>query len=477
MRLPIVIAGRRIDRTSGDDQRITTRTNQHIDLPYLDTVIADHLESLPGDTLADVSIHEIISFLHNVGHNWKSPEYSRRRLYIRHLCKFLGYSEAMAEAEANWIAFNLSSHFRLYDSLSAELGGWQMLEDWIPNEEAYIRALPHGKVFHLVPGNVPLSSVVSIIRAIITKNVSIVKASSDDLITPITLALSFMDVDRDHPVTRSLSVVHWPGGKDEAHHRQLVASANAVCAWGATDSIEWAKRNAAPDSALLTFGPKRSLAVIGGDADLEKAARALAHDVSVYDQRACFSIQHVYYEGDTDDLMEHLAAAFENIELLLPKGEHSFDERAGVSLSRLQSDFSCSKTISSAKGAWTIIAAPAGESDIHPLGRTVYLHAINTLTEVEPYIDRHTQTVAVYPADLAIAVRDRYTRQGACRIVELGMNNIFRVGGAHDGIFPLQRLVRMASMELPSKANIKGIAIPVDQTRFLEEDRFLEFIP
>ena len=57
------------------------------------------------------------------------------------------------------------------------------------------------------------------------------------------------------------------------------------------------------------------------------------------------------------------------------------------------------------------------------------------------------------------------------------MNNIFRVGGAHDGIFPLQRLVRMASMELPSKANIKGIAIPVDQTRFLEEDRFLEFIP
>lgn len=472
-----MIAGRRIDRTSGDDQRITTRTGQHIDLPYLDTVIADHLQSLPDDTLADVSVHDIISFLHNVGHNWKSPEYSRRRLYIRHLCKFLGYSEAMAEAEANWIAFNLSSHFRLYDSLTAELGGWQMLEDWVPNEEAYIKAIPHGKVFHLVPGNVPLSSVVSIIRALVTKNVSIVKASSDDPITPITLALSFMDVDRNHPVTRSLSVVHWPGGKDETHHRQLVADANAVCAWGAADSIEWARNNTPPTSEFITFGPKRSLAVIGRNADLAKASRAVAHDASVYDQRACFSIQHVYYEGDTDDLLEHLSAAFENIEKLLPKGEHTFDERAGVSLSRLQSDFNLSKTVSSESGTWTIIASPTEQSDIHPLGRTVYLHTINTLTEVESHIDRNTQTVAVYPAELAMTVRDRYTRRGASRIVELGMNNIFRVGGAHDGIFPLQRLVRMASMELPSKANIKGIAIPVDQTRFLEEDRFLEFIP
>lgn len=477
MRLPIVIAGHRVESTSGEESQVQSRTGLDIHIPYLDKPTVKTLMAEPRDILENVSIHEIISFLHNVGHNWKSPEYSRRRIYIRYLCKYLGYSESMAEAEANWIAFNLSSHFRLYDALSTELGGWQMLENWVPKEEAFIRALPHGRVFHLVPGNVPLSTVVSIIRAIITKNTSIVKASSDDPMTPIALALSFMDVDPDHPVTKSLSIIHWPGGAEDSHHRELFESADATCAWGAIDTIKWAKRHASPVAEMLTFGPKRSLAVIGQNADRKTAARALAHDVSVYDQRACFSIQHVYVEGDIDDLLDELEPAFQHFEDLFPRGTHTFDERAGISLSRLQSNFSASKVIQSEDSSWTIIVSPTHDTDIHPLGRTIYIHSIESIEDVAGHIGSDVQTVAVYPAEIATAMRDTYTMRGASRVVELGMNNIFRVGGSHDGIFPLQRLVRMASMELPSSANIKGIAIRVDQTKFLEEDRFVEYIP
>ncbi|NJM90781.1 MAG: hypothetical protein HC863_00340 [Myxococcales bacterium] len=87
------------------------------------------------------------------------------------------------------------------------------------------------------------------------------------------------------------------------------------------------------------------------------------------------------------------------------------------------------------------------------------------------------QTVAVYPSEIGLRIRDLCAKRGVARVVELGLNNVFRVGGSHDGVFPLQRLVRFASMELPSRVPVKGIVIPIDQTLFLEQDRFVEFIP
>jgi long-chain-fatty-acyl-CoA reductase len=74
-------------------------------------------------------------------------------------------------------------------------------------------------------------------------------------------------------------------------------------------------------------------------------------------------------------------------------------------------------------------------------------------------------------------VRDGCAIRGASRLVECGLSNIFRVGGSHDGIFPLQRMVRFVSSEISSKIRVNGINLPINQYEFLENDRFLEFIP
>ena len=85
--------------------------------------------------------------------------------------------------------------------------------------------------------------------------------------------------------------------------------------------------------------------------------------------------------------------------------------------------------------------------------------------------------MAVFPYELGFRIRSECVDAGVDRIVELGMNNVFRVGSAHDGMFPTQRLVRFVSMDLPSDDRVKGMALRIDQTEFLEQDRFVEFIP
>lgn len=471
-RLPFVIDGRR-HPTSGPSSELRGAAGQRLVLPVVDDEVADAIIGQPADLLVDVPLHEIVAFLTNVGRNWKDSEYSRRRLYIRHLVDWLGYSEKMAELEANWIAMLLASSFRMVDAVEAELGSAAIVDRWIPHHEADLRAFPIGRVLHVLAGNVPLSGVVSVLRALLTKNVSVVKASSTDPVTPISLALSFLDVDPEHPVARALNVVHWKGGDHSPAVDAVVGAADGICLWGGVDAVAWATAHARPDVELIVFGPRRSVAVIGAEADVEEAARALAHDVCAYDQRACFSMQEALVEGDPARLHEPLTEALSNYETILPRGQHGFDELARASLSHAMHAFAGADVLRGAD--WAVVSGPMAGG--HPLGRTIFVSGVKSLDEVAERVDRAVQTVAVHPWSVASVIRDAVARRGVTRLVELGLSNLFRVGTAHDGMFPLQRLVRLAATEAPSRVHVKGIVVPIDQTKFLEEERFLEFVP
>lgn len=100
------------------------------------------------------------------------------------------------------------------------------------------------------------------------------------------------------------------------------------------------------------------------------------------------------------------------------------------------------------------------------------------MEDVVEYIDKHqTQTISFYPWISSIKYRDIFAKKGVERIVESGMNNIFRAGGAHDSMRPLQRLVRFVSHERPYSFTTKDVPVEIEQTRFLEEDKFLVFVP
>ncbi|APX08376.1 long-chain-fatty-acyl-CoA reductase LuxC [Vibrio campbellii] len=473
--LPLIINGQIVSteenrfEISFEEKKVKIDSFNHVHLTQMVT----------HDYLNDLNINNIINFLYTTGQRWKSEEYSRRRAYIRSLITYLGYSPQMAKLEANWIAMILCSKSALYDIIDTELGSTHIQDEWLPQGECYVRAFPKGRTMHLLAGNVPLSGVTSILRGILTRNQCIVRMSASDPFTAHALAMSFIDVDPNHPISRSISVLYWPHTSDTTLAEELLSHMDAVVAWGGRDAIDWAVKHSPSHIDVLKFGPKKSFTVLDHPADLEEAASGVAHDICFYDQNACFSTQNIYFSGDKyEEFKSKLVEKLNLYQEVLPKSKQSFDDEALFSMTRLECQFSGLKVISEPENNWMIIESEPGVEYNHPLSRCVYIHKVNKVDDVVQYIEKHqTQTISFYPWESSKKYRDAFAAKGVERIVESGMNNIFRAGGAHDAMRPLQRLVRFVSHERPYNFTTKDVSVEIEQTRFLEEDKFLVFVP
>jgi len=479
MQLPIFCCGRRYTQSDRDSASIDTitlkqRTGLDLEIPPIDKGFIKRSIEASTD-LSDTPLCSIVNFLSNVGKNWKMVDYPRRKIYVNHLCRYLGYSRAMAENEANWIALLLCASNRIYDSLACELGDWNMVDRWVCREEVNLKALPLGTLLHLLPGNVPLSAVISMIRAAVTKNRSIIKLSADDPFTSSAILQSFIEVDAKHPVTTSFSIGYWPRSDSEVGP-QFAKHVDGIIAWGGNDLLAWCQKHARESTDIIKFGPKRSLTIIGECDDFEEAAKRVAFDASIYDQRACFSTRQVFVmDSIYNDFKEKLAKAMTLVSELIPKGQATLDELADQALTLQQNRFLTPELLFS--DAWSIVDIDSRLAEPHCLGRTIYLQKIAQPEAVYPYIDKSVQTVGIYPHGLGERLRDELARRGVSRIVEVGSHNVFRLGGSHDGLLPMQRLVRFVSQEAPSSQIIKGMPAEIDQVLILENDEFLDFIP
>lgn len=469
--LPMLIDGRRL--RTGSDQVVASGPAAKVTMPAFTAEALGKINSLDRHLLADLPLHDIVSFINRVGRNWRSDEYSRRRLYIRQLQSVLGYSPEAAEHEADMIGVILTSHTRMMDAVGVELGHRYVIDEWVRTEEAFVRAYPVGLVVHILPGNVPSSNVLSLVRALVTKNISLLKPASGDPVTPVSLALSFQEVDPAHPVARAVNVAYWP--EADPLGAQLVRGADAVCAWGSAPAIAWAKENTSAETPFIPFGPKRSIALIGADADLTSAAEGLAHDVSVYDQAACFSVQRVFLAAPVEPFIAELQRALDHYEDLLPPQRLDEHDHAALNAQRLDLVFSGADEHKAGARA-AIMVAPADVTLPSPLRRTIILHPVDDLSVAYDHVDPGVQTVAAAPWELLAGHRDALVRRGVCRFVELGLSNIFRVGGAHDGQRPLSRMVRFAAQEAPSAEIPKGMVLPLNLTRILENRSFQDVV-
>ncbi len=474
MKVQCTVAGRPWDVPAKEVPSPTGRVMALPDVGEAD--VAGILRATSDNPLAEVRTDDVIAFLHNVGKNWKSPEYARRRLYVRNLCTYLGYSARNAEHQADWIAMYLCSHFRMHSQLHAELGDRYALDRWVPNGEAEIRAFPRGRVAHVLAGNLPEVSLVSLLRGLLTRNVNLVKLPTGDPLTASALAASFADVDAEHPVSRAVSVLWW--SNPQGVGASLVGSMDAVCAWGGAEAMDWVASAVTAETEVLWFGPRQSAALVDTSADPVLAAQRLAHDVGLHDQRGCFSSRRAFVVGDVHEFATLVARALAEFEGVLPLGAESLDEQAARSLALLEAGFAGDRVVTADPTCWAVVVgAPRAPASAHPGGRVVFLHPVADLREGIAALEPPVQTIAVHPYDLAARLRDDIARAGASRVVELGLSNLFRTGAAHDGVFPLARLVRFVSCELPASAHVSGITMTVDQTKFLAEHMLPELIP
>jgi long-chain-fatty-acyl-CoA reductase len=450
LELPIIVLGKARMPEAGDRNVVTVRYESGIEvvLPRPSPADIAALRSATNSELHALSIDDISIFLTEVGKRLTDPNSPLRKEAVEHASRVTGYAARVVEYDFFVIGAALT-RAKIYDMLATELGDPYYLDEWRPAQAVYRHAAPRGKVLHVMVGNVPMAALFTMVRSIVTKNLTVAKLPMRDLVTSLYFAKACIEVDPNHPVTRSLSVLYWEGGS--AIEDQFIDMADVVCVWGQKSAVDSIRRKTSCGQEFIEFGPRRSYHLLGRDtADWDYAAMKAAYDISIYDQEACFSPQAAFVEGDAGPFVAHLETWMNRYLDVLPKGFESEDVRAHVSQKRMEAKLSGHKVITPKNTAWSIILADApAVIHEHPLSRTLYVFPVADLREALPWITRDAQTVTVHPFARASELATEIARRGANRIVDIGRAGRPRPGFVHDGMFPLTKMVRWASLERP----------------------------
>ena len=189
--------------------------------------------------------------------------------------------------------------------MAERLVGIDYLEGWVEQASAVHTGVPTrvrafgARCVHVIAGNVPMVSVG-------TRSDAIIKTPSNDPLTATAIARTMVEMDREHPLTRHMSVVYWKGG-DESVEREIYdpRGVEKIVAWGGFASIRHVTRYLQPGLDLITLDPKHSSTIIGreafaDEATLESVARRLALDIGAMNQEGCVNARVVYVQSGTD---------------------------------------------------------------------------------------------------------------------------------------------------------------------------------
>jgi hypothetical protein len=335
--------------------------------------------------------------------------------------------------------------------------GIKYLDGWVDHplvdgRLASIRAMG-ARAVHIVAGNSPLISALSLIRNAITRSDAIIKAPSNDPLTALAIARTLAEVAPGHPLTRHLSVAYWKGG-DTTIEEALYQPRNVekIIAWGGLASVTHVQRYVRPGLELITLDPKRSATIIGADAfeseaTLREVALRAATDVGALNQLGCVNARVIYVVADPADanrlgrlvyeamisLPEHLSTAPRRVDPEL---------RARVQALRSSPDFY--QVFGSDDRGAVIVSQLDDRVEFHRSlsGRVANIVPVEDPRDVLGEINSATQTIGIYPESLKTALRDTLSLRGAQRVVSLGYAAHPSFALPQDAVEPVRRMVR-----------------------------------
>jgi len=350
--------------------------------------------------------------------------------------------------------------------MAERLVGIDYLEGWVEQASAVHTGVPTrvrafgARCVHVIAGNVPMVSVGTVVRNAITRSDAIIKTPSNDPLTATAIARTMVEMDREHPLTRHMSVVYWKGG-DESVEREIYdpRGVEKIVAWGGFASIRHVTRYLQPGLDLITLDPKHSSTIIGreafaDDAMLESVARRLALDIGAMNQEGCVNARVVYVQSGTDAaglaranrLGELAFAALQQLPEFLSTPHKAFDAALKEEIDGLRYAGDEYVVYGGRKNEGAIIVsqndAPVdfARQLACRVGNIVPLDDIDTAVRS---VNAYTQTIGIFPETLKTQLRDRLSYQGAQRLVSLGAAALFEDAATpQDGIEPVRRMCK-----------------------------------
>ncbi len=419
-----------------------------------------------------VPLENILTALERTGHLLTDPSKEYRSRILEFMPAVTGYSFQLVERATEALKTLLSRDF-LKTRLSC-LGDPHMLDHWVklPRRGA-ARALPLGSLCHIAAGNIFLGSIDSLLLGLITKNVNVLKLSRQDPVFPFLFLEALRECETNEEVSSHLAFTYWKHSNQEV--TDLVKQAfDGILLFGGEEAVREYKNGLAPQTELLSFGPKISFGVIASGLDenaLEKAARGFALDICLWEQRACTSCQNLFVEGDGGDFTQLLYQALEELASSLPPGKVDLDEAVEIrkerELARWRAFQGSGKLLEGQRGSHTIILGAGADITPSPLNRTIYVNAVENLEDLTRGNLRGmtwylSTTGIAAPPERVQSLVETLGSLGVLRFCLPGTMGLGFDGTApHDGVQIPLRLVRLVnredlSPELLGQNRVKG---------------------
>lgn len=407
--------------------------------------------------LLNVPLAEIIDFLVETGRRISDPNNPFMRDCIERVSSTHILPRSVLEFQVKAAAAYLDKRL-LNTVVERNFADPKALDEWIPQQDytgrrSFVRAFPP-RLVHVLPGNSPGVAVKSIAQGAMVKAVNLFKMSSSDPFTTVAILRTMAEIDRDHPIVKSMSAVYWRGG-DETVEPVLYRPQyfDKIVAWGGGDAIDNVIKYLGPGFQLISFDPKTSISMVGKEAfaseqTLDLVADLASADVMILNQEACVASRFIYVEG-----------GHEQVDRFCERLHRRIVERAAQSGDARPLDLELREqieTIMMMDDDYRVWGKPDGHGcvirsdepvEFHPINKTANVVCVPSLDEAVRYVNVATQTVGFYPFDRMADYRDRLASAGAQRIVHLGEAGPSTIGNPHDAMYPLHRFVHWMAHE------------------------------
>lgn len=341
--------------------------------------------------------------------------------------------------------------------------GIRYLEGWVPEtgpDGRHVRIRAYGaRTTHVVAGNSPGVSAVTIVRNAMTRGDAIIKAPSNDPMTAVAIVRTMAEMAPDHPLVRHLSVLYWKGG-DRAVEEVLLRHpvVDKVVVWGGSAAIEHFAAFAGPGVELIALDPKVSMSLLGKEVLLDPAvgragAARLAKDVGMFNQEGCVNARIAFVDvSGVDDVPDRLDAFAQQVFVDIGKLSPDYSTPAATLPPDLRSEletaalFDAVRVIGGGSDGGVVISSDSEPVEFAHLlaGRHVNLVPVKGFDRVVDGMTSTTQTVGVFPQRLKDDLSHELALAGVQRIVTLGgATNLFgNQSLPQDGIEVLRRMCR-----------------------------------
>lgn len=347
-------------------------------------------------------------------------------------------------------------------------GNRHYADAFIPMDDNGIQLLKstsRGLVCHWLAGNVQVLGMFVLIQSILSKNVNLLRVSSRDNGAFQSLLSAFRGVTyttrggytiSGDDLLRTIAVVSFDHNNKKAG-KQMSLIADARIAWGGSEAVSTvAAFPSQYDCEDIIMGPKLSFSVVSKEAiaderKAKKLARKIAVDASVFDQTGCASTHNVFVESggvvSPADFAAALAEGMNKVSKQIRKGPMTAEEFAAVHSARGIYDFK-GIVYGDNESIWTVLYDDEPELNKPVYSRVVFVHAVNSLDSVLPFVNEDTQTIglAAY-GDKAMTFAAKAAERGAVRFPVPG--KMLNFESPWDGIFIMDRLVRWNTLGGP----------------------------